>query len=134
MAVGMALFLAFGGLVACLAGVAGLGEIRRLHRVGVSALALVRYRAPGREDGSAVSPPLLEFTTRGMQVVEVFSPVPSSRALPLEQGSRVRLRYDPADPGRVLLVGRERRHLEYAFVLLGAAAVLGAVVVIAVGA
>jgi hypothetical protein len=133
MAVGAAVFLALGGLVAYLAGVAGLNEIRRLGEVGVAAQALVRYRAPGPEDGSAAARPLLQFTTGGEQVVEVFSPVPSSRALPLVHGGLVWLRYDPADPSRVLVVGRERRRLEYAFVLLGVAAVLGAVVVAAVG-
>jgi hypothetical protein len=134
MAVGVAVFLALGGLVAWLAGATGLSEVRRLSQVGESALALVRYRAPGAEDGSAASPPMLEFTTRGRQVVEVFSPVPSSRALPLEQGGHVWLHYDPAEPSQVQLVGRERRRLEYAFLLLGAVALLGSVVALAAGA
>ncbi|GAA1972932.1 hypothetical protein GCM10009738_57840 [Kitasatospora viridis] len=130
--VGVALFLALGGLVAYLAGVTGLNEIRRLRRVGVPALALVRYRVLGPDDHPPSARPLLQFSTPAEQVVEVFSPVLSSRALPLVHGGQVWLRYDPADPREVLLEGRERRSVERAFVIAGALAVLAAVVLVAV--
>ncbi|MCX4757102.1 DUF3592 domain-containing protein [Kitasatospora purpeofusca] len=124
----LAVFTGLGGLVACLSGVAGLRELRRLHRSGVSVWALVRERLPGPEDRSAVSRPLLQFTTEDGRVVEVFSPVPSSRRRPLVDGSHVPIRYDPADPRQVLVAGLERRRLEYAFLGLGCVMAITAVV------
>ncbi|MFI6845590.1 DUF3592 domain-containing protein [Kitasatospora sp. NPDC050467] len=130
-AAALAVFVGLGGLVAYLAGVAGLRDLRRLRRVGVPVQALVRERVPGPEDRSAVSRPLLQFTTEDGRVVEVFSPVPSSRRAPLADGSYVGVRYDPADPRRLLVVGRERRRLEYAFMGLGIVMVLAALVLVA---
>jgi hypothetical protein len=125
----LAAFLALGGVGAYLAGIAGLNEIRHLERVGEPAEALVRYRAGRADDGPA--PPLLQFTTRTAEVVEVFSPVPSSRAHPLRPGALVRLRYDPADPCQVLLEDRRRRGVERLFILLGVTALLAAVALLA---
>ncbi|PBC71174.1 hypothetical protein BX265_5766 [Streptomyces sp. TLI_235] len=127
-AMALAVFLGMGGLVAYLAGLAGLHEIRRLRRVGTPTLALVRYRAGGAGEGPAGRRPLLQFSTGAGQVVEVFSPVPAGRALPLADGAEVRLRYDPADPGQVLVDGGERQWLERLFVGSGVAAMLGALV------
>ncbi|MGV9267529.1 DUF3592 domain-containing protein [Kitasatospora sp. NPDC003701] len=132
-AAALAVFAGLGGLVAHLAGVAGLRDLQRLRRVGVPVRALVRERLPAPEDRSAVSRPLLQFTTEDGRVVEVFSPVPSSRRVPLVDGSYVALRYDPADPRLVLVAGRERRRLEYAFLGLGGVMVLAALVVVLLG-
>ncbi|MCP2309228.1 MULTISPECIES: DUF3592 domain-containing protein [Kitasatospora] len=129
-AVVLAAFLGCGGLVACLAGLVGLREIRRLRRVGMSTLALVRRRTRDVKDGSAGPRPLLQFSTAAGQVVEVFSPVPPSRALPLADGQEVRLRYDPLDPRELLVEGGEREWLERVFVGSGAVAVLGAAVLV----
>ncbi|GAA2242562.1 MULTISPECIES: DUF3592 domain-containing protein [Kitasatospora] len=124
--IGPALFAGLGGLLALLAGRAGLREIRRLRRVGLPARALVRYRALSAEDLLGSPRPLLQFTTADGEVVEVFSPVPSSRSRCLTDGSRVWITYDPADPAQVLLDGRERRWLEYVFLTSGAAVTLAA--------
>ncbi|MFF7585985.1 hypothetical protein ACFZCK_00670 [Kitasatospora purpeofusca] len=78
-AAAVAVFAGLGGLAACLAGLAALRELRRLRRVGVPGLALVRERLHGPEDRSAVSRPLPQFSTGDGRVVEVNSPVPSSR-------------------------------------------------------
>lgn len=72
----LALYVAFGGLVAYLAGVTGLTETRRLQRDGLTAWALVKRPA---DDGSAR--PLLQFATRDGLVMEVFSP--SAPAAPI---------------------------------------------------
>ncbi|MFF7988748.1 DUF3592 domain-containing protein [Kitasatospora xanthocidica] len=120
-------FGALGGVVAYLAGVVGLRELRRMRRVGVPASALVRERALGPEDRSPSPRPLLQFETADGRVVEVFSPVPSTTRHPLPDGGYVPVRYDPADPRQVLVEGRERRRLEYAFMALGVAMVLLAI-------
>ena len=119
-------FLGLGGFVAYLAGVGALAETRRLHRVGVSAWALVRQQRVARGDPGGVPGPLLQFTTEDGAVMEVFAPVPSSRSHPMVDGERVRVAYDPADPRTVLVLGRERRTIDYAFALLGAVLVLAA--------
>ncbi|CAN3978153.1 DUF3592 domain-containing protein [Kitasatospora purpeofusca] len=129
-ALAVAVFAGLGGLLAYLAGLAGLRDLQRLRRVGVPTLALVRERLPGPEDRSAVSRPLLQFTAGDGRVVEVFSPVPSSRRTPLVDGSHVPIRYDPADPRQVLVAGRERRRLEYAFLGLGCAMAITAIVLV----
>ncbi|MFI9274368.1 DUF3592 domain-containing protein [Kitasatospora sp. NPDC052896] len=130
---GLALFAGLGGLVAYLAGAVGLHEIRRLRQSGTSAQALVRYRALGPEDRSGAIRPLLQFATEDGRVVEVFSPVPPGRSHPLVDGATVRVRYDPADPRQVLVDGRERRGLEYAFLGLGTAVLLTALLLLVLG-
>lgn len=123
----VAVYGALGGAVAYLAGATGLAETRRLRRVGVPAWALVKQRPPDPGAGGERAPrPLLQFATRDGTVVEVFSPVCSSRSHPLPEGRRVLVRYDPADPRQVLVHGRERRGVEYAFLGLGAVVLLGA--------
>jgi hypothetical protein len=109
-----------GGAAAYAAGVCGLRETARLARVGIPAWALVQAAGPG------ATRPLLLFATREGRVLEVCSPVPSSRSRPLPDGARVEVAYDPADPSQILLRGDERPGLEYAFLGLGGAALLAA--------
>ncbi|MBV6697800.1 DUF3592 domain-containing protein [Kitasatospora aureofaciens] len=120
-------FGGLGGVIAYLAGVVGLRDLRRLRRVGVSVQALVRERVPGPEDRALPPRPLLQFETEDGQVVEVFSPVPSTPRHPLPDGGYVPVRYDPADPRQVVVEGRERRPVEYAFMALGILMVLIAI-------
>ncbi|MER7847645.1 DUF3592 domain-containing protein [Kitasatospora sp. NPDC096077] len=120
-------FGALGGVVAYLAGVVGLRDLRRMRRVGVPAQALVRARVPAPEDRALPPRPLLQFETEDGRVVEVFSPVPSTTRHPLPDGGYVPVRYDPADPRQVVVEGRERRLLEYAFAALGLLMVLVAI-------
>lgn len=114
----------FGGVVAYLAGAFGLRELRRLRRVGVSAWALVKCRPARPDDLAGAVRPLLQFATKDGLVMEVFSPVCSSRSQPLVDGGRVLIAYDPVDPRQIIVRGRERVGLEYAFLALGAVAVL----------
>ncbi|WP_035802890.1 DUF3592 domain-containing protein [Kitasatospora mediocidica] len=129
-----AVWAAVGGAVAYLAGVTGLAETRRLRRDGIPVQALVRQRPTDRSESTGASRPLLQFATRDGLVMEVFSPVCSSRAHPLVDGRHVLVRYDPADPRQVLVQGRERRGVEYAFIALGAGVVLTALVLVLLAA
>ncbi|MDH6108553.1 hypothetical protein P3T36_005455 [Kitasatospora sp. MAP12-15] len=128
-----AVWAAVGGLVAYLAGVTGLNATRRLLRDGIPVQALVKERPADRAESAGVSRPLLQFATREGLVMEVFSPVCSSRSHPLVDGRHVLVRYDPDDPRQVLVQGRERRGIEYAFVALGAGAVLTGLVLLLAG-
>ncbi|MEV5506214.1 DUF3592 domain-containing protein [Streptomyces orinoci] len=124
--------LLLGGALAYLAGAFGLRESRRLRRVGVPARALVRHPPAGPDDLPGEARPLLQFATEDGRIVEVFSPVPSSRSHPLPDGREVLIAYDPADPRNVLVRGRERYWPEYVLLALGAAAVLAGLTLLAV--
>lgn len=116
--IAMAGFTSLSGAVALLTGLVGLRRIRRLRRTGVDVWAMVKRTGPV---GDADRPrPLLQFTTEDGLVVEVGSPVPASRRRPLAEGSHVLVRYDPDDPGELVLYGHERASWEYAFTGLGA--------------
>jgi hypothetical protein len=125
-----ALFLGFGGFVAYLAGVVALAQTRRLRRVGIPVQALVKHRPAVRGDTSGRSGPLLQFATESGGVMEVFSPAGSTRSRPLVDGHQVLIAYDPDDPRQVVLPGRERRAVDYAFVGLGVCLMLTAAVVL----
>nr|WSY50552.1 DUF3592 domain-containing protein [Streptomyces sp. NBC_00886] len=126
----MAGFTGVSGTVALLTGLVGLRRIRRLRRAGVDVWALVKRTGPvGGEDGPR---PVLQYTTEDGRVMEVGSPVPTSKRQPLADGSHVLVRYDPEDPRELVLYGRERAVWEYAmagvgafFILLGAGLLLG---------
>ncbi|MHA6758107.1 hypothetical protein [Streptacidiphilus sp. PAMC 29251] len=123
-------FLGVGGFLAYLVGVGALAETRRLHGAGVTVWALVKQRPSARADAGGATGPLLQFSTEDGVVVEVFAPVPSNRSHPMADGERLRVVYDPADPRTVLVLGRERRGLDRAFVVLGAGLVLAALVLL----
>ena len=123
-------FLGLGGFVAYLVGVGALAETRRLHRDGATAWALVKQRPVARGNVGGVPGPLLQFTTRDGAEMEVFAPVPSNRSHPMADGERVRVAYDPADPRTVLVLGRERRSIDYVFAGLGAGLLLAALVLL----
>ncbi|MFE0104330.1 DUF3592 domain-containing protein [Streptomyces sp. NPDC059009] len=124
----LALITALGGLVALLAGAYGLRRTRAITESGVVAEALVKEVQPGADR------PLLQFETEDGRVVEVVSPVPPTRKWPLQAGDHVRLAYDGQDPTETVLLGRERRAADRAFVVAGAALiVLGAVLAAVAG-
>ena len=112
-------FLAFGGLVALLAGVYGLRRTRDIIAGGDVAVAVVKPAPPD------TALPLLQFETADGRVMEIVSPVV------LRAGTVVRLRYDPADPRDVALPDHRRTWLDLGFVLLGAVVILVAVVLVA---
>ncbi len=115
-----------GGLVALLAGAYGLLRTRRITEAGQVTEALVKPPPPGSER------PLFQFETPDGRVVEIVSPVPRSRRLPLAAGGRVRLAYDAADPRETVLLGGERTGLDRGFAVAGAALVALGIVLAAV--
>ncbi|WP_329458384.1 DUF3592 domain-containing protein [Streptomyces sp. NBC_01497] len=111
--------VAFGGLLALLAGAYGLYRTRQILASGTSAVALVMRPPPGAER------PMLQFETADGRVMELVSPVD------LEVGSVVVLAYDPRDPRDVALPRHRRTLLDAGFVAVGAVALLLAVVLVA---
>ncbi|QDQ10952.1 DUF3592 domain-containing protein [Streptomyces spectabilis] len=114
----LAAFTVVGGLVALLAGAYGLERTRRLTEAGELTEALVKAVRQGADR------PALQFETADGRVVEVVSPVPVSRRRPLRAGERVPIAYDADDPREVVLLGRERRGLDWTFVGAGAGLVV----------
>ncbi|MGA4842618.1 hypothetical protein [Streptomyces sp. G45] len=113
-----AAFTALGGLVALLAGAYGLRQTRRVSEAGLVAQALVKAVRQGEER------PTLQFETADGRVVEIVSPVPPSRRRPLAAGARLRVAYDPEDPREVVVLGGERRGVDWGFVIAGAGLVV----------
>ena len=121
----LAAFTSLGGLVAVLAGAYGLRRTRRISEAGRVAQALVKSPQAGSER------PLLQFETHDGRVVEVMSPAPPTRRLPLPAGGLVGIAYDVDDPRETVLIGGERTGLDWVFVAAGAAlTVLGAVLAV----
>ncbi|MER7949765.1 DUF3592 domain-containing protein [Streptomyces sp. NPDC096079] len=120
-AVVLAGILAFGGLLAVLAGVYGLRQARRVRETGVRVPALVKRRPEQPGEGPVL---LLQFVTEDDRVMEVVCPVPPTRRQPLHDGDNILISYDPADPRDVAVQGRERLGLERAFAIGGATVVL----------
>ncbi|MFF1691404.1 MULTISPECIES: DUF3592 domain-containing protein [unclassified Streptomyces] len=121
----LAAFMLLGGLVALLAGAYGLRRTRRISEAGRVTQALVKPPQAGSER------PLLQFETHDGRVVEVVSPAPPTRRLPLPTGALVGIAYDVDDPRETVLIGGERPGLDWGFVGAGAAlVVLGAVLAV----
>jgi hypothetical protein len=110
--------VAFGGLVALLAGAYGLHRTREILAAGESAVALVMMPPAGADR------PMLQYETTDGRVMEIVSPVP------LDVGSVVVLSYDPKDPRDVALPRHRRTVLDVGFVITGVVAVLVAVVLV----
>ncbi|MFJ4712392.1 DUF3592 domain-containing protein [Streptomyces sp. NPDC088785] len=118
----LAAFTALGGLVALLAGAYGLRRTRRVRTAGNVTEALVKPPQPGSDR------PLLQFATGDGRVVEVVSPVPAGKRLPLAAGGVVRIAYDTDDPRETVLLGGERPGVDRTFMIAGAVVVLAGMV------
>ncbi|MEU6845101.1 DUF3592 domain-containing protein [Streptomyces sp. NPDC046716] len=118
----LAAFTAMGGLVALLAGAYGLQRTRRVRVAGNVVEALVKPPQPGSDR------PLLQFATGDGQVIEVVSPVPASKRLPLPAGGVVSVAYDTEDPRETVLLGGERPGVDRTFMIAGAVLVLAGMV------
>lgn len=115
----MAALAAGSGAVAILAGITNLRETRRIERSGIKAWALVK-RQPGMRDDEPWPPrPLLQFTMEDDRILEIVSPIPGTRRRPLRDGDTLLITYDPADPRTVVVHRRERRKLDYGFIIAG---------------
>ncbi|MFJ6562504.1 DUF3592 domain-containing protein [Streptomyces sp. NPDC091412] len=130
----MAVFAACGGCVTALAGLTGLRQTRRIERTGVRAWALVKPNPEARGEDPPSPRPLLQFSTEAGQVVEIASPVPTTRRRPLRDGNTLLITYDPADPGSIVVHNRERRLLDYGFIAAGTLVLLLALVLVSLAA
>ncbi|MCQ4213466.1 MULTISPECIES: DUF3592 domain-containing protein [Streptomyces] len=114
----LAAFTAMGGLVALLAGAYGLQRTRRVQAAGNVVEALVKPPQPGTER------PLLQFETDDGRVIEVVSPVPSTKRRPLPAGGLVSVAYDVRDPRETVVLGGERPGVDQGFMIAGGVLVL----------
>jgi Protein of unknown function (DUF3592)/Mu transposase, C-terminal len=118
-------WVALAGAVAVLAGVTGARRRRRLRGGGHTAWATV-VLAPGRSrdqsDGSP-QPVAVQFALDDGRIIERLCGQPGRERQQLEPGQKVLIWYDPADPGDVLVYGRDDRRANAAFVAAGLACI-----------
>ena len=128
MVLGMVILL--GGVVSLVAGITGRRRARRIRAEGETAWATIVAAPRHPEYEPSAYRPLLRFETSDGRAVEVYSPSPPTKGRPLVEGRKVLVHFDPADPTQVMLHGGRER-ADAAFVILGATAILGAVVAMA---
>ncbi len=131
------IWIALPGVLAVLAGLTGIGRVRRLRRSGVKAWAMavpeslampefaaVPESAVGPERAAAGDRRMaLQYTLPDGLVLERHAPA-TRKSGALRPGQQVLIWYDPADPLDILVYGREGRLSNLMFVLVGAAFVL----------
>ncbi|MEQ4205484.1 DUF3592 domain-containing protein [Actinopolymorpha sp. B17G11] len=116
--------LVFGGI--------GWGRVRRVVRIqrsGVEASGVVVGETTSRtRDGIAVHHPVVRYVLPDGQWVDVpsFRGTVSRRA---QQGQQVVVRYDPADPGKMLLRGDGPEPVFVIFAIVGAVALAASVAI-----
>ncbi len=118
MAVALGILLMAVGGIAALAGLTAARRVERLRTYGQSAWAMI-VAAPVDETGEGPSDQvLLQYRLPDGAVMER----PSSRLAP---GGTVLVWYDPADPGDILVYGRDGRLTNAAFATVGILFILG---------
>jgi hypothetical protein len=120
MAAVVGIWIGLAGAVPLLAGLAGMRRDRRLRRGGVKAWA-VAERLPGEQHLMA-----LRYTLPDQRALVK---VVTGKAAALLPGERVLIWYDPADPGDVLVYGRQRRVPGLALLVTGVLFVAGGAVI-----
>ena len=110
MAAAVGIWIALTGVVPVLVGFTGMRRVRRLRRCGVRAWA-VAERLPGEQHLMG-----LRYTLPDQRVLVK---VVTGKAASLLPGERVLISYDPADPGDVLVSGRQRLVLDVALLVTG---------------
>jgi hypothetical protein len=122
MATALGIWIRLAGVLPVLVGLAGMRRVRRLREEGVKAWA-VAVPGPPR-DGERR--PALQYTLPDGRVLEKPA---SGKTAALSPGRSVLIWYDPADPQGVLIYGHQGRASDLAFIIVGAALILGAAVV-----
>lgn len=121
------IWFAVAGGVAVLAGVTSRRRAGRLRQRGVAAWATV-ISAPRRSDddlpGAAT---MIRYPLQDGRVTEQRCPAAVRKASALLPGQKVQVWYDQADPGEVLVSGRDGRYSDRAFAIAGMLLVLGGV-------
>ena len=125
---------AIAGAIACLAGLAGARQRRRLHSGGLTAWAMVLPTPSEPDDGRRGSPGLsVQFALADGRVIERAHSRPARRSAALQPGERVLVWYDPADPGDVLVYGSGGQWSDRAFLTLGAVLLAVGILIAIVG-
>ena len=129
-----AAWLALAGLIAGLAGLGGVRRRRRLRSCGLTAWAMV-LPTPSELDEDRRGPGVsVQFALDDGRVIERAHGRRARRSAALQPGERVLVWYDPADPGDVLVYGSDSRWSDRTFLAVGAALIaVGVFMVVAVG-
>jgi hypothetical protein len=116
------IILAIGGCIAGLAGLTSMRRARELRRTGMRAWGMVVPAPADSEDpGRSSRLALIQYALPDGRVLERACTrwvSPADRLIP---GQRVLIFYDPADPGEVLVNGRDGARMDLAFVWVGLA-------------
>jgi Protein of unknown function (DUF3592)/Mu transposase, C-terminal len=128
-------WLALGGAIAFLAGLAGARRRRTLRRGGLTAWAMVLPTPSEPEDGrSGSSGVSVQFALDDGRVIERAHGQQKRRSAALRPGERVLVWYDPADAGDVLVYGSDSRWSDRVFMALGVLLLaVGLLIVVAFG-
>jgi hypothetical protein len=128
-AIGIGIWFAVVGAVAALAGMSSMRRSRQLRSRGVSAWATVVRRRAAAGELPAEQDSVVQYMLEDGRVIEREFPGSWRRRTRLAPGARVLVWYDPADPGDVLVFGRETRRTDQVFVALGTLLVIAGVAV-----
>jgi hypothetical protein len=120
MAAVLGIWIGLTGVLALLVGLTSMRRLRQLRRRGVRAWA-VAERLPGEQHLMA-----LRYTLPDQRALVKVVTGKAAAVLP---GERVLIWYDPADPGDVLVHGRQRRVPGLALLVTGALFVAGGAVI-----
>jgi Protein of unknown function (DUF3592)/Mu transposase, C-terminal len=117
MPVGIGVWFGIVGALVALAGLTSRQRTRRLRRAGVSVWATVVPAPASDVPGSTYA----QYALPDGRVLD--RPIPARAAAP-HPGEKVLVWYDPADPGEVLVSGRDARVSDRVFILGGALLIL----------
>jgi hypothetical protein len=121
MSIVIGVWFALTGLVAVLPWLGGMSRRHRLRGAGRSAWATVVPTVPG--PGEAGPLPArrvsVQFTLDDGRIIERPSPGSARKSSALNPGQKVLVWYDPADPGDILVYGRDGRVSEEVLLLTG---------------
>lgn len=118
-------WLLLAGSVALLAGVAGARRRRRLRASGHTAWAMVLPTPSDTDEAAAGSSGVsVQFALDDGRVIERGQPRAVRRSAAWRPGERVLVWYDLAEPGDILVYGRDGRWSDRAFLTVGAALVI----------
>jgi Protein of unknown function (DUF3592) len=128
MLIAFGLWCALAGAVALLAGVTARRRAGRLRQRGIAAWATVFAAA---RTGDEFSPPgtetMIRYSLPDGRVSEQRCPPGIRRSNRLLPGEKVRVWYNPADPGDVLVSSRDGRYSDRTFAIAGIMLILAGV-------
>jgi hypothetical protein len=133
MAIVIGVWVALAGGISVLAGASAARRARRLRQYGQTAWALVLTRPSGPDEDFEPRGMLIQYALPDGRVIERALPASARKARRLAAGHKVLVWYDPADPGEVLVFGREGLITDRVFVAIGSLLLLSGVLIAAVG-